>query len=142
MVKHGNATSLLPAHVNGKSGNTTSSLPITFLAFSPRDPDIIAVASHTDSWSPSTLQHAGKATGIEGVQVGHLAGSREWRAQQQQPQITSSTSNLTSVQRELAGEVQSVDGVNPDLAIGNRPRVTLWNIKSMCHSDVSSDGFN
>jgi hypothetical protein len=84
-----------------ESSNITACAPITSLAFSPRHPDILAVASHVDGWQPAAH---GVDGGLQGLQVVHRIGSREGR---------------------------SIDQDRPLVeAPASRPRVTIWNIKS------------
>jgi hypothetical protein len=81
----------------------TSTAPITALAFSPRHPDILAVASHVDGWNPAAH---GVEGGLRGVEVVHGSGSRSGR----------------DAARSGEEKMQKVPM--------QRPRVTIWNIKS------------
>lgn len=82
---------------------TTSTAPITALAFSPRHPDILAVASHVEGWNPAAH---GVEGGLHGVDVVHGSGSRSGR----------------DAARSGEEKMQKVPM--------QRPRVTIWNIKS------------
>jgi hypothetical protein len=88
-----------------ESPSITACAPITGLAFSPRHPEILAVASHVDGWQPAAHGIEG---GVQGLQVVQRIGSREGRS------------------------------VHPDRSSdqvpSSRPRVTIWNIKSMSAS--------
>ncbi|KAH8084759.1 WD40-repeat-containing domain protein [Filobasidium floriforme] len=82
---------------------TTSTAPITALAFSPRHPDILAVASHVEGWNPAAH---GVEGGLHGVHVVHGSGSRSGR----------------DAARSGEEKMQKVPM--------QRPRVTIWNIKT------------
>lgn len=83
------------------SSSTTATASVTSLAFSPRHPDILAVASHVDSWNPA---NHGVAGDLSGVEVVHGSGSRVGR-------------NASPAEELKKASAQ-------------RPRVTIWNIKS------------
>lgn len=86
----------------GESLSITACAPITSLAFSPRYPEILAVASNVDGWQPAAH---GVNGGLQGLQVVQRIGSREGRA---------------------------IDGDRTlEQVPASRPRVTIWNIKSM-----------
>lgn len=93
-----------------ESSSITACAPITSLAFSPRHPEILAVASHVDSWQPAAH---GVDGGLQGLQVVQRIGSREGK---------------------------SIDHDRPVVEVpASRPRVTIWNIKSASASFPKSN---
>nr|BAJ92128.1 predicted protein [Hordeum vulgare subsp. vulgare] len=106
LVRTGNQLSLLDSHISGTSGTsdssgTTATESICSIAFSPRHPDILAVASQVEGWNP---MNQGIEGGLNGVEIIQESGSNE-----------KTTNNVVEDNK---------------WAKSPRPKVRIWNVKT------------